>query len=253
MRTAKTLPPAYLDRNSYQPLYLQLAQHITGCIKNGDLKCGDRLPSELDLVKTLNISRMTVRLAMDELLDHGFVYREQGRGTYIAEPQMKGVRGFSSFTEDMTSRGLSVSTKVLTLKKTISSPILMNEMRIDKPIEVVEIERLRLVEGIPWAIQSTALPAVSVPGLETEDLRQSLFSLLRKNYQIHPAWTDAEVKARIANQKESDLLNISETTPVLVVKGITYTESFELVEAVHTIYNAGEVSLFMGRQKVSRV
>lgn len=145
MRTAKTLPPAYLDRNSYQPLYLQLAQHITGCIKNGDLKCGDRLPSELDLVKTLNISRMTVRLAMDELLDHGFVYREQGRGTYIAEPQMKGVRGFSSFTEDITSRGLSVSTKVLTLKKTISSPILMNEMRIDKPIEVVEIERLRLI------------------------------------------------------------------------------------------------------------
>lgn len=252
MQTAKLPIPNRLDRNSYKPLYLQLAQQITACINKGELKSGDRIPSELDLAKELNISRMTVRLAMDELLGHGIVYREQGRGTYIAEPQMKGVRGFSSFTEDMTDRGLATSTRVLENKKTIVSRAVMIEMGLREPREVVQIKRLRFVEGIPWALQATTLPADSVPGLENEDLSQSLFKILREKYQIHPAWTDAKVHARITDEKESALLELPVGSPVLVVHGITYTDSFELVEVVHTVYNAEEVSLYMGRQKVSR-
>ena len=159
MQIAKLPIPNRLDRNSYKPLYLQLAQQITACINKGELKSGDRIPSELDLAKELNISRMTVRLAMDELLDHGIVYREQGRGTYIAEPQMKGVRGFSSFTEDMTDRGFATLTSVLENKKTIATHAVMIEMGLREPREVVQIKRLRFVEGVPWALQATTLPA----------------------------------------------------------------------------------------------
>ncbi len=238
-----------LNRNSFMPLYLQLATQISKGIVNGEYHTGEKLPGELELARSLNISRMTVRLAMDELIGKGYIYREQGRGTYIAQPQMQGVRGFSSFTEDMRSRGLETSSRIL--KSELAKPTKEEQfgLKISDHTKVIRINRLRFVEETPWIIQNTCLSSALVPGLESKDLSGSLFKVLREDYRIYPAWTEAKVRAEIANAETAELLQIQPGDAVLLVEGITYTDTFEIIESVKTVYRGDKVSLYMGRQR----
>ena len=102
-----------LDKGSHIPLYLQLTAQLTELIHSGELKPNYRLPSEREMAEMLNVSRITARLAVQELLESGLVYREQGRGTFVAEPKMRGVQAFTSFTEYMRNHGLTPRSKII--------------------------------------------------------------------------------------------------------------------------------------------
>lgn len=249
MHTMKKLISQPLNRSSYMPLYLQLARQISKDIVDGKFQSGEKLPSELDIAKSLNISRMTVRLAMDELIRNGNIYREQGKGTFIAEPNMKGVRGFSSFTEDMRSRGLETSSVVLGKELVKPSREDQFTLKISEQTKVIKLKRLRYVEKTPWILQYTSLSSALTPNLEKENLSGSLFQILREKYQIYPSWTEAKVEARLASAEEAKLLEIKVNDAVLVVKGITFTDTFDVIESVITLYRGDKVSLYMGRQR----
>jgi GntR family transcriptional regulator len=111
--------------------------------------------------------------------------------------------------------------------------------------------RLRLANGAPVALQSSVLPARICPGLEHEDLTdKSLFSVLRQKYFVHPAWTEAEVEARSAAAEEAELLRLAPGDPVLVITGLTFTETFEFVESVRTVYRGNDMAIYIGRQRL---
>ena len=239
----------HLNREAFEPLYLQLFHSIQTAIENGTLVSGMRIPPEMEIARTLNISRITVRQAIDELMSRGIVYREQGRGTFVSKPTMEGIRGVSSFTEDMRSRGKNFRTEVLSVTKSEPEEVIREKLKLEPGESVVRLVRKRIVEGEPWAIQYSNIPAATAPDLENEDLSQSLFYVLRKKYQVYPAWTEAIVSARGATPDEARELNIRDNDVVLVVDGVTYTESFETVEAVTSVYAAERVSLYLGRQR----
>ena len=238
-----------LDREAFEPLYLQLFHSIQSGIESGKMASGARIPPELEIARTLNISRITVRQAIDELMTRGIVYREQGRGTFVSRPAMEGIRGVSSFTEDMRSRGRNFRTEVLSVSKSEPDETIREKLKLEPGETVVQLIRKRVVEGEPWALQYSSIPSSTAPDLEKEDLSQSLFYLLRKKYQVYPAWTEAIVSARGATAAEALALGIRDNDVVLIVDGVTYTESFETVEAVTSVYAGDRVSLYMGRQR----
>ena len=162
---------------------------------------------------------------------------------------MEGIRGVSSFTEDMRSRGKKFETVVLSIHIEEPDEPTREKLKLEAGDRTVRLIRKRIVEDEPWAIQYSSIPCSTAPGLENEDLTQSLFYLLRKKYQVYPAWTEAIVSARGATAEEARELNIRENDVVLIVDGITYTDSFETVEAVISVYAADKVSLYMGRQR----
>ncbi len=238
-----------LNREAFEPLYLQLFHQIQSAIETGALCSGTKIPPELEIARNLNISRITVRQAMDELISRGIVYREQGRGTFISKPTMEGIRGVSSFTEDMRSRGKKFETEVLSISVEEPDEPTREKLKLESGDRTVRLIRKRIVEDEPWAIQYSSIPYSTAPGLEDEDLSQSLFYLLRKKYQVYPAWTEAIVSARGATAEEARELDIREDDVVLIVDGITYTDTFDTVEAVVSVYAADKVSLYMGRQR----
>lgn len=239
-----------LDKNSHVPLYVQLVKQLMDNIQNGDLKPGDRLPSERELAEALDISRITARQAITELLDNGLLYREQGRGTYIAFSKRRSIQGFTSFTEDMLSRGLTPSTRVLNLE-VITLEKLQNELKLQPGEKVIQIYRLRLADGAPVALQTSLIPYRICPGLEKEDLSGSLFKILKDKYFIHPSWIEAEVNALPADADEAELLDLKPKEPVLVVNAQTFTDSFDIVESVKTIYRGKSMGLYLGRQRLN--
>jgi len=239
-----------LDKNSHVPLYAQLVRQLMENIQNGDLKPGDRLPSERELAEALNISRITARLAITDLLDNGLLYREQGRGTFIAYSKRRSIQGFTSFTEDMLSRGFTPSSKVLK-SEVITLDKSDENLKLSAGEKYIHIYRLRMADGAPVALQSNFLPYDLCPGLENEDINTSLFQVLKKKYFIRPAWTEAEVNAWSATVDEAKLLELEPNEPVLVVLAQNFTDSFEVVESVKTVYRGKSMGLYLGRQRIT--
>ncbi len=242
-----------LDKGSQTPLYLQLTKRLIEQIETGQLNTGDKLPSERELSDALHVSRVTARMAIDILFEKGLVYREKGKGTYVAQPKMRGVKGFSSFSEDARARGLNPSSKIIRQEIVQVEEKMRQTLKIGPEEKAVHLVRVRMVDDEPVAFQSTYIPQKICPGIESLDLTdKSLFAVLRKEYFIHPAWTEAIVRAKLADQKEADLLEIQAGEPVIVVSGLTFTEAFEIVESVTTIYPADDFELYIGRQRIER-
>lgn len=240
-----------LDNNSSEPLYIQLYYRLAELIESGVLKAEDRVPAERELAESLNVSRITARQALDALVKSGLVYREQGRGTFVAEPRMHSVSGFTSFTQDALSRGLHPSSVILKNELTHVDEKLEKVLKIGPEDLAIHIVRIRLSDGAPVALQSEYLPYALCPGLESEDLSSlSLYTLLREKYYINPAWTEAELQVRGATQEEAQYLQTSKNDPVMIVNGITFTETFEVVESACTVYRGKELSLYIGRQRI---
>jgi GntR family transcriptional regulator len=243
-----------LNKYSPVPLYQQLVHTLVARIESNELAPGDRIPSERELAESMNVSRTTARLAIDELVDSGLVYREQGRGTYVAEARMRGLLGFASFTEDMRSRGLIPRSRVLHQGFGDVSARLAKTLRLNPGERALHLLRLRLADDRPLALQSSYLPERLVPGLEEVDLTDlSLFTVLRERYFVYPTWTEAEIEARKATADEVSLLKMDAGVPVLVVRGLTYTDSFEVVESVQTVYHGQGLALYIGRQRFANL
>jgi len=147
-----------LDKTTAIPIYYQLKEWLRAEIAKGAWKPGDLIPSERDLSEQFGISRMTVRQALNELREEGLLRREQGRGTYVAEPKIEQrLTRLSGFTEDMKRRGLRSETRVLR-QMWVEAPVPVSRaLRISAGKQVVLLERLRMAEQEPMAIESCYL------------------------------------------------------------------------------------------------
>ena len=105
---------AALDKRLHIPLYYQLKTMLLEAIQSGQLKADDQLATESELAQTYEVSKITVRHALRELADLGYVRREQGRGTFVARTRLEqGPRELTSFTEEMRRQGLAAASRVL--------------------------------------------------------------------------------------------------------------------------------------------
>lgn len=241
-----------LNKHSTVPLYTQLYARLAEQISSGQLKAGDQLPPERELAESMNVSRITARQAIDALVDKGLVYRERGRGTFVAEPKMRGLIGFTSFSEDMRARGYRPSSQIILQALAPVDTEACKTLKMGEDELAIHLTRVRLADDTPVALQSALIPARLCPGLEQEDLHnQSLYSILREKYAIYPAWTEAEMEALPASAEEAHRLCLEKGDPVLIVRGITYSDSFEIIESVRTVYRGKGLALYIGRQRIS--
>ena len=239
-----------LDKGSPVPMYRQLSLALIAQIAAGELKPGDRIPSERELATALGVSRITARLAIDALLESGLVFREQGRGTFVAERKMHGLKGFLSFTEDILTRGMQPRSRILHQAALVPDAATQQILKMQPDELALRLVRLRYADGEPLAIQSSYLPLRICPGLENQDLTdKSLFAVLREQYYVHPIWTEAEVQAMAALPEEAECLGLLAGAPVLVISALTFTESFEVVESVRTVYRS-HLAVYIGRQRL---
>ena len=241
----------YLDKNSHEPLYRQLAKLLISQIHAGDYQTGNRLPSERELSEAYKVSRITARQAIDLLFEDGLIFREQGRGTFVAEPRMRHLQGLTSFTEDMQARGFTPHSRILTQEVLEADGELQSSLRISAGQRILHLVRLRMADERPIALQASYISLASCSGLENEDFKdQSLFALLRSKYYLYPNWTEVDIQAVPASKEEAALLEIRPNDPLLVVRGKTFTDSFEPIETVRTTYIGKGLALYIGRQRI---
>jgi len=170
-----------INKNSPLPLYYQLKESILTAIKNEEFIVNEKLPSERELAEYHNISRMTVKKAVDILVDNGYLIRKQGSGTFVSNyKESYSISPLLSFTKEMEKKGLDYHSKILDFSKVRNKNIALKLELLEKH-DIFKIERLRLVENKPFLLENTYLSARKFNDLRKEDLENnSLFKIIKK-------------------------------------------------------------------------
>lgn len=228
-----------LDKNSGIPLYLQLKEKLIELIEN-NYQVGDLLPSETELEKMFGISRMTVRLAVNTLVEDGIVEKQQGRGTFIKQPKIvHDLMSITSWTDDMRKRGYIPKTIDITMERIKPSKKIRELIQANDNDNIVKIKRIRYANSETMCIMTNYLKEEYVPGLVEKGLiNESLYATLKERYNITFKLAEETVEAREATEYESEVLKIAEWAPVLVVTTVTYIDSNTPIEVVNIVSRA---------------
>jgi GntR family transcriptional regulator len=233
------------------PRYYQIEQVILEQIQKKLIQPGAQLPSEAELAQQYQVSRITAKRALDDLVHQGWAFRQQGRGTFVAQARIREISGFRSFSEDIQARGLIPSSRVLFFKEVEPDTTTLDKLHLLEGEQAYMLKRLRLADGDPVAVEVAYIPCKLCPGLLGEDLSAgSLFSILKTKYSLVPTWADAEIEAAEATKEEAKLLGIKVGNPVLIARRVTFSANYDVIESVHSIYRGDRFTLYTGRQHI---
>jgi len=208
------------------------------------LDVGSAIPSERQLSVDLEVSRLTVRAALDELVREGYLVRRQGAGTFVAAPKVAKGMDVSSFSEDMRARGLTPASRTLELNVVPAGARLGRLLHVSPSEPVVAARRLRLADGEPMAIELLHARASLVPGLTAADLEQnSFYDLLIDRYAIEIAGGTQTVEPTVTNDDESAALGVPLHSPALLFERITRTAGGEVIEFTSSTYRGDRYRL----------
>lgn len=227
-----------INKKSSIPIYYQLKGIILEMIENEDVKPGDMIPTERELCEFHDISRMTVRMAIMELVNEGVLYREQGKGTYVAHQKPKHeLTKLTSFSDEMERMGHEVETALLSFQKIPSTKKVANALGIQQGETVIEIIRLRLIDDEPYALETVWLDINKYHQLtEKQVAENSLYDIFRNDYEIVADHARQTIEPVHLNDHEKSLFQITGDSLGLLFYQTTYTEQEEVIEYSRSVY-----------------
>ncbi len=229
------------------PAYQKIQRAIRQRIEAKQLKPGDAVSSERELARIHNVSLMTARHALATLEREGVVERRRGAGTFVAQPRIQ-LNKLMSYTEQMASRGLTPSSKVLNAKIVEDEQEIAARLGLVGTSHMVKIERVRLTNDEPFALETCYLPAAEFGELVHAPLaRGSLFATLENDYGTELAYADEEVDATVAEGRLARLLNLRVGAPLLRIRQVIYSSKNQPVIYVIGVYRSERHSLFLRR------
>ncbi len=228
-----------IDKSSPLPIYYQIEESIKRQIEEGELHPHDVLPSEREYAELLEISRMTVRQAINNLVNAGYLYRQKGRGTYVAEKKLEQqLLGLTSFTEEMKARGMMPSSKLLSLELIPANEKIANQLHVTTNTLIYEIIRIRLADNMPMALETAYMSADLLKGLTAEILNHSIYQYVEKHIGLKIGYAKQSFESTIASEVEMASLSIAKHSPILLIQRTTYLEDGRPLEFVKSSYRA---------------
>jgi len=236
---SQVLPP--LDETSAQPLYQQLQRALRGAIENGIIGPDDALPPERDLAEMLGVSRITVRKAIDELVDDGLLIRKQGSGTFVSNRVEKNFAKLTSFSEDMRARGREPRSVWLNRAEGTVTPEESLTLRSSPGTPVFRFHRIRYADDAPMAIEYATVIASCLSSLEA--VESSLYEALERTGN-RPVRALQRLRAVLLTAEQAKLLKAQEGEAGLLVARVGYLKDGRAVEYSQSYYR-GEIYDFV--------
>lgn len=201
------------------------------------------IPSERDLMATYAVSRATVRKAIDTLVADGLLHRSHGKGTFVARPRLESRLHLASFSQDMRRRGLTPSTRALDVQRERPPADVAEALRLGARGEAWRIDRVRLADGQPIALEQGWYPQAALGDLDQEDLSGSLYEVLAaRGHTIDAA--EQTLWGEAADATHARRLDCPINTPLLVFRRVSTAAGLPL-EYVVSRYRGDRYQLHM--------
>jgi GntR family transcriptional regulator len=223
---------AGLRGDAAQPLYLRLAAGLRGLIEAGELRGGEAMPSERELVRATGLSRVTVRKATEELCREGLLARRHGAGSFVTRQIDQPLSVLVGFSEDMQRRGATVSSRILQRLVCAPDPADMLKLGLSPNDLVFRLARVRLSDGEPLAIETAIVPADAI---NPETMGESLYEALRRSGHM-PVRALQRLRAAIANAQEAQLLGVPVGSPILHIERRAFLANGRPIEVTTSSY-----------------
>ena len=228
-----------ISRDADVPLWLQLKSILQGQIQGGELLPDSQLHSEHELCRMYGVSRTVVREALNELVHNRFIYRIQGKGTFISgRKEEQDFAGSNiGFSGEMIGKGREVMTKIL--KQNLAKPGARERrmLRLEAQQSVVKIRRLMIIDDQVRMLVDMSFPADLVSGFENVNLRnRSIYDVLKRSYGLVPFSSERWIEAILPTKKHAAFLNVSIGTPLLGIESCAYLSDgrpFEYYYGLH--------------------
>ncbi|MFH5880166.1 GntR family transcriptional regulator [Arthrobacter sp. NA-172] len=233
-----------IDRSSPVPLYHQVVQGIEAAIHNGVLEPGSRLDNEIDLAAQLNLSRPTMRKAMDELVRSGLLVRKRGVGTQVVSSQVRRPLELSSLYDDLTNNGKKPTTQVLSFSHMEADAATLTALQLPAGSKVYHFTRLRKVGGKPLALMENWVRDDIATMDESALASEGLYAILRRggvNFRL----ASQRIGAMIANDYQAPLLEAEVGSALVTMERTAVDDTGRMVETGHHVYRADSYSFEM--------
>lgn len=234
--------------NVREPKYHVVMRQIGELIAQSET--GSPLPTERQLAERFGTSRTTVRQALAALAGSGRVARTQGSGTFVAEPDPVYVRQLTSYTEDLRAQGRSPSSRFVDVSAGPAPAEIAAALGVPTGHEIHRVERVRLVDGEPLAVEVAHLRGELTDLAEQLRIHGSLYGVLRDVYGVCLAWCEDIVESGVAEPSEAALLGVEVGAPMLVIQRTAYDQADRPVEFTRGAFR-GERFRFVARSSLS--
>jgi len=222
-----------IDRQSKLPLYDRIQRNLSDLIIQGRLVEGQAIPPEHELADMYNVSRLTVRRALDELVHQHWLVRKQGVGTFVAAPRLVSIApGKFSFTEEMRAIGRRPGSRLLSNRTVTADARIATHLKLATGHPVIEIKRVRLADDIPILLETSCLSQIRFPALEGETSLEnaSLYKFLFDQYDISVTSMDQTLKPALLTAEQAAHLDAQPGSPSIISEIVAFDDHGEPVE-----------------------
>ena len=218
-----------LQENGGLPMYRQLSNIIRTNVENGVYEANQKIPTEMELSKKYNVSRVTVRKALEELVEDGILLRKQGKGTFISEKKTTNTNyPQTSFADACLMSGKKPTTRLLSYSMEVPTKKIADFFGIEQTEMVIKIRRIRMAGGEPIILEIDYFPE-SFAFLADEALTDSIALILNRN-NIYPIHGETVTTICYATEEESKVLNVDVEQPLLYIRGEIRNEDMSPVQ-----------------------
>ncbi len=233
-----------LNTASQIPLYHQLKQIIIEDIESGKYEVGEQLPTEIELCDYYNVSRITVRRAISDLVDEKVLYKKQGKGTFVSEAKIeRELISTGSFSDITTESGKEPSTQILETTIKVPTKELCEALEITPNENVLELKRLLSIDGEPFIIEISHYAMSRFPNLETYiSSNQSIYKILRKYYDVEIVKAEKTLDVKFSNEEQSEIFECDPNSVLYLLRKTAFDKNSEVVHVSNSFFLASKVT-----------
>ena len=227
------------------PVYIQIHNQIKKDIEAGKWKIGEKIPSERELAENFSVSRMTLRQAIQTLVDEGILERKIGSGTFVARKKVQEkMSGITSFTEITEAQGKVPTSKTVSYLITIPSLSESEKLNLDDNQKVLRMERIRFADDVPICFEVATVTLELVKDYDKTQITSSLYRTLEENGLIigHAQQT---VSAMLASERIADFLQLKKGDAILRLRQVSFLQDGSPFEYVRTQYAGDRYEFYL--------
>jgi GntR family transcriptional regulator len=234
-----------LNKSSPKPLYQQLDEIFRYAIYSREWEPNNAIPSELVLSRIYDVSRMTVRQVITQLVNEGLLRRVQGKGTFVSQPKIPAKSpAYMGIREQLERMGYKMQTKLVSIDTITADARTAGMLDITEGDELYDLLRVRTVDGEPISLHTSLIPKSLSQGLEKEKIEtQQLCTILAKKYFLKSALVHETLESVTANKRECELLEIPLGQPLLKLEDIHRTATGRIFEYTRVVFRGDKIKL----------
>lgn len=237
---------ARLNATSKLPLYQQIYEIVHEKIVRQELKPGDMLAPESELIQTYGVSRITVRKVLEMLVKEGLIYRQQGRGSFVAHPKLEhGLSRIVNFSQDMLQRGFKPGSRVLFSRLIQASPGMAQKLGVETGEELTRLDRLRLADNEPICLEKSHFVHRFCPGILNHDFETTSLRMIKeRDYGIRWLRATQQIRAISAPPDVAQHLLVESAAPLLYIERVSYSQQDDPIEFLQAYYRSDRYTLY---------